>query len=155
MTNDQIDFTVNRDNLYREENIIDMQAASIRCFTPINPDGSIDERREKIFFGHTQLMSPQGPVPLLAPLNASTLEEAMENFPAAMKQAMGEMIEEIKKMQQEQERSRQSEDSRIIVPGEIIPMRGLLDFERPLQPLFPFLFRLFIHRRNKNLALPM
>ena len=45
------------------------------------------------------------------------LEEAMDNFPKAMEQAMANMIEEVKKMQREQERSIQQEDSRIIVPG--------------------------------------
>ena len=117
MANDQIEFSVDKDNLYREENIIDMKAASIRCLTPINADGTIDESREKVFLGHTQLMSPQGPVPLHASLNASTLDEAMANFPAAMKQAMAEMIEQVQRMQQEQERSKQADDSRIIVPG--------------------------------------
>lgn len=117
MTNNQLDFTVEKNNLYREENIIDLKSASIRCLTPINPDGTIDESREKIFVGHTQLMSPQGPVPLHAPLKASTLEEAMENFPEAMQHAMAEMIENVKKMQKEQEESKQKENSRIIVPG--------------------------------------
>jgi len=117
MTNKQIDFTVEKNNLYREENIIDLKSASIRCLTPIKPDGTIDESREKIFMGHTQLMSAQGPIPLHAPLKASTLEEAMENFPEAMQHAMAEMIENVKKMQQEQEKSKQKEDSRIIMPG--------------------------------------
>lgn len=117
MTNNQLDFTVEKDNLYREENIIDLKSASIRCLTPIKPDGTIDESREKIFLGHTQLMSRQGPVPLQAPLKASTLEEAMENFPEAMQQAMAEMIENVKKMQQEQKKSKQKEDPSIIVPG--------------------------------------
>jgi len=117
MTNNQIDFTVEKNNLYREENIIDLKAASIRCLTPIKLDGTIDEGREKIFVGHTQLMSPQGPVPLNAPLKASTLEEAMENFPESMQRAMAEMIENVKKMQQEQEKAKQKEDPRIIVPG--------------------------------------
>ena len=117
MTNNQLDFTVEKNNLYREENIIDLKSASIRCLTPIKPDGAIDENREKIFMGHTQLMSPQGPVPLHAPLKASTLEEAMENFPEAMQHAMAEMIENVKKMQKEQEESKQKENSRIIVPG--------------------------------------
>ena len=117
MTNNQIDFTVEKKNLYREENIIDLKSASIRCLTPIKPDGTTDESRKKIFVGHTQLMSPQGPVPLHAPLTASTLEEAMEKFPGAMQDAMAKMIEEVKKMQQEQEQSKQKEDPRIIVPG--------------------------------------
>ena len=117
MADNPIDFIVERDNLYREENIIDLKSASIRCLTPINPDGTTDESREKIFVGHTQLMSPQGAVPLHAPLEAHTLEEAMDNFSGAMEQAMAEMIENVKKMQQEQEVAKQTEGSRIIVPG--------------------------------------
>lgn len=117
MTRNEIDFTVDKDNLYREENIIDLRSASIRCLTPIKADGTIDDSREKMYLGHTQLMSPQGPVPIHAPLEAASLEEAMANFPKAMQQAMEEMIEEIQKMQQEQERSNPQEDSRIIVPG--------------------------------------
>ena len=117
MVNNQLDFTVEKNNLYREENIIDLKSASIRCLTPMKPDGAIDESREKIFVGHTQLMSPQGPVPLHAPLNASDLEEAMKNFPEAMQRAMAEMIENVKKMQQEQEKTKQKEGSGIILPG--------------------------------------
>ncbi len=117
MQNNQLDFTVKIDNLYREENIIDLKTASIRCLTAIKPNGSADESREKIFVGHTQLMSPQGPVPLHAPLKGSTLEEAMEDFPGAMQKAMAEMIENVKKMQQEQEKTKQQDTSRIIMPG--------------------------------------
>ncbi|CAB5131012.1 hypothetical protein D3OALGA1CA_3226 [Olavius algarvensis associated proteobacterium Delta 3] len=117
MPNNQIDFKVDKHNLYREENFIDLQSASIRCLTPIKPDGTLDESREKVFVGHTQLMSPQGPVPLHAPLKVSTLEEAMTNFPEAMQHAMEEMIENVKRMQQEQEQSNRNEGSRIIVPG--------------------------------------
>ena len=117
MPDNQIDFSVDKDNLYREENIIDMKSASIRCLTPINPDGTVDTGREKMYLGHTQLMSPQGAVPLHAPLKASTLEEAMENFPVAMGQAMEEMIESAQRMQRERETADQADDSRIIVPG--------------------------------------
>jgi hypothetical protein len=117
MTNNQIDFTVKKNNLYREENISDLESASILRFTPIKPDGTVDESREKIFVGHTRLVTPQGPVPLQAPLKASTLEEAIENFSDAMQHAMEEMIENVKKMQQEQEKSNQKEASHIVVPG--------------------------------------
>jgi len=116
MTNHQIDFTVDKNNLYREENIIDMRSATIRILTPVTPDGSMDENRKKIFVGHTELMSHQGPVPLHAHLKASTMEEAIENYPEAMQQALAEMIENVRRMQQEEE-SNQKEASRIIVPG--------------------------------------
>jgi hypothetical protein len=49
-------------------------------------------------------------------LEAGNLEEAMDAFPEAMKQALSEMVERIKKLQQEQQAQRR-DDSRIIVPG--------------------------------------
>ena len=48
MTNGQIDFTVDKKNLYREENIIDLKSASIRCLTPIKQDGTIDDSRDNL-----------------------------------------------------------------------------------------------------------
>ena len=116
MNDNQIDFTVDKTNLYREESITDLKVASIRCLTPIKTDGTTDESRKKIFVGHTQLMSPQGPVPLNAPLEATTLKQAMEKFPEAMQHAMQEMIENVRKMQ-EQEAAKQNKGSNIIMPG--------------------------------------
>ncbi len=111
-----INFSIDKSNLYREESITDLKVASIRKLIPIKPDGSEDEKRTTIFVGHTQLMSPEGPVPIHAPLNAKNLDEAMDAFPQAMKQALAEMVEKIKQMQQ-QEKMQPKEDSRIIVPG--------------------------------------
>ncbi len=116
MADNQIDFTVNKDNLYREESVTDLKTASIRCLTPMKLDGTPDESREKIFVGHTQLMSPQGPVPLQARLNAATLEEAIERFPAAMQNEMQQMIEQAQKMQREMEKAQQKEKSNLILP---------------------------------------
>ena len=116
MANNQIDFSVDKNNLYREENTTDLKTASIRCLTPVNIDGTIDETRPKIFVGHTQLMSPQGPVPLQVRLNASTLEEALDRFPAAMENEMAQMIEQAKKMQQEMEREERRGKSNLILP---------------------------------------
>ncbi len=90
--NQQLDFAININNLYREESVTDLNVGSIRCFIPIKADGTKDESREAMFFGHTQLMSPQGAVPLQAPIQAAQLEEAMKKFPEAMQQAMEEMM---------------------------------------------------------------
>jgi hypothetical protein len=109
-----LDFTVDQNNLYREENITDFKVASIRRMIPINPDGTKDKSRKTLYVGGTQLMSPDGPVPLQAKLQAETIQEAMEVFPEAMKKAMAEMIEELKKMHQQQ---KDKQDSRIFVPG--------------------------------------
>ncbi len=109
-----IDFSVNKENLFREETILDLRAASIKVLTPVNLDGTVDENRKKIYVGNTSLMSPQGPVPLQAQLDASTLEEALDRFPDAMKEATEQMIQRVKEMQQQ---AQKQEDSRIVVPG--------------------------------------
>jgi len=114
---DRIDFTVNKKNLYREESITDLNVASIRRLIPVNMDGSEDKTRSAIYVGHTQLMSPQGPVPIQARLLANNLEEAIEQFPQAMKQSLDEVMEQIMKFQEQQEKKGREEDSRIIIPG--------------------------------------
>ncbi|MFO7931450.1 MAG: cytoplasmic protein [Desulfosalsimonas sp.] len=97
-----IDFTVNRDNLYREESVTDLKVASIRKMVPIKPDGSDDPQRSEVFFGSTQLMTPEGPLPLQSELSATTLEEAMNEFPSAMQKALEQTIDRLKQMQQQQ-----------------------------------------------------
>ena len=109
-----IDFTVDQKNLYREENITDMKVAAIRKMTPITPSGTVDESRTAIFVGTTQLMTPEGPLPIQAMLQANNLQEAFEAFPGAMEAAMNRMIEQIQQAQQAQKKN---DDSRIIVPG--------------------------------------
>ncbi len=112
----QIDFSVDRDNLYREEAITDLKVASIRKLVPIKSDGSEDASRSPIFMGHSQIMTPEGPLPLQSRLMANTLDEAFDVFPDAMQKALNEMIAQLQEMQRrEQEKKR--DDSRIIVPG--------------------------------------
>lgn len=110
----EIDFSVDTSNLYKEESLTDLKVASIRKMTPIKPDGTEDPDRKPLFYGHTQLMSAQGPIPVQAELKAETLEEALSAFPAAMEAAMQDLFEKYKKMAEMQQ---QKEDSRIIVPG--------------------------------------
>ena len=111
-----IDFNVDRNNLYREEAITDLKVASIRKFVPVKADGSDDTSRSPKFIGSTQLMTPEGPLPIQAQLMANNLDEAFTEFPRAMQAALNEMIDKLQKMQEEQQRS-QKDDSRIIVPG--------------------------------------
>lgn len=105
-----MDLTVKQDNLYLEESFTDLDLASIRRLTPVKPNGLKDKNRKPIFVGHTQLMTPQGPLPIQCKLGAKNLKEAMEAFPETMRKAIEEMLEEAKKIQQ-------NEESRIIVPG--------------------------------------
>lgn len=113
---EKIEFTVDQQNLYREEGITDMKVASIRRMTPITADGKDDPSRSPVFYGHTQVITPQGPLPLQARLMANNIDEAIKAFPGAMEQEMSKMIAQIQKMQ-EAEKKKQQNDSRIIVPG--------------------------------------
>lgn len=111
-----IDFTVDKNNLYREESITDLKVASIRRLIPIKEDGSEDTSRSTIFFGHTQLMTPEGPLPVQSRLMANNLAEAYAAFPDAMQKALDEIVERLQEMERQQ-KARQKDDSRIIVPG--------------------------------------
>ena len=112
---EQIDFKVDTANLYREDAITDLKVASIRRMIPVTADGRDDASRSPVFFGHTQILTPQGPSPLEAKLMANNLAEAIQAFPEAMEQAC-QVVEQIRKMQ-EQEQKTQQGDSRIIMPG--------------------------------------
>jgi hypothetical protein len=111
-----IDFTVDRNNLYREVMYTDLKVASIKKLVPINQDGSDDKSRPTVFIGETQLMTPGGPLPIHSHLDADTFEKAMDNFPLAMERSFREMVATLQRMQQEQEKEERG-SSRIIVPG--------------------------------------
>jgi hypothetical protein len=105
------EISVDQNNLYREETFTDVKIASIRRLIPVKPDGSQDYTRKSLFIGLTQLVSPQGPIPIQFPIEAKNLKEAMEQFPVAMNQTIEKMIEEAKELKRQ-------EESRIIVPGQ-------------------------------------
>lgn len=106
------DVKINPDNLYKEETFTDLTYATIRCFTPIKIDGSVDESREVIYTGIAQLMSPKGPMPVQCHIEgAKNLGEAAARLPDAIEKTIKAMIAEA------QEKERQ-EASRIVVPGQ-------------------------------------
>ena len=107
---DTVDLSVKQDNLYLEESFSDLDMASIRRLTPVKPNGLKDKSRRQIFVGHLNIMTPQGPIPIQSPIDARNLKEAMEMYPEAMKIAL-------KKMQEEVEKIKDKQESRIIVPG--------------------------------------
>ena len=102
---------VDVDNLYREETFTDLRVATLRRMTPVKSDGSTDDSRPVLFMGETQLMSARGLLPVSCPIEASTLDEAIAAFPAAVNEAVERMIEQAREMQRQ-------EASRIVVPGQ-------------------------------------
>ncbi len=102
--------TVDTKNLYREEVFTDLKVASLRRLTPIQLDGSPDLARKVLFLGQTHVMTRAGPMPLEFSIEAATLAEASEKFPAAVQEAVTEMIDEARRLQREQASS-------LIIPG--------------------------------------
>ena len=106
------DIKINTGNLYKEEAFTDLTFATIRRLTPVKIDGSIDESREAIFTGMTQLMSPNGPIPVQCLIEgAKNLSEAAAKLPAAIEKSVQAMIAEAEEM-------RRQEASKIILPGQ-------------------------------------
>ena len=109
---------LDRSNLYKEETFTDLKVGMIKQMSPVKPDGSADKTRKTVFVAHTSLMTPGGPLPLQAVIQAKDLQQAIKKFPEAMKVAMDRLAEEAKKYQEQQQQERiEKPDSRIIVPG--------------------------------------
>ena len=96
-------------SLYREEMFTDRRAGTLRRLTPVTADGSDDASRAVLFSGQTQLLTPGGVLPLGFDIEATTLQEALNRFPEAVKLALDEAIEEAREMRREAA-------SRIVVP---------------------------------------
>jgi hypothetical protein len=79
--------------------------------TPIKTDGSDDPSRPTLFSAETQILTPQGPLPIQVPIEAKTLEEALDKFPAAVQQGVDRLVEEAREMRRQQ-------SSRIVTPAE-------------------------------------
>ncbi|HIJ54706.1 MAG TPA: cytoplasmic protein [Deltaproteobacteria bacterium] len=118
--NNSIDFSIDRSNLYKEESFTDLKVGNIRRLIPVKPDGSEDKTRKAIFVGQTNLMTPNGPLPIQGVIKAKELQQAVKRFPETMEEAVERLMEEAQKMKDQQESkiiTKQKEDSRIIIPG--------------------------------------
>jgi hypothetical protein len=105
---DQVRF--DRSNLYREEVVTDLKVGTIRVLTPITTGGDRDLGRPIQFFAQAQVVSQLGPLPVSAPIEATTLEEAINGYPAAVQAGIEALMEEAREMQRQ-------EMSRIVVPN--------------------------------------
>lgn len=104
--------TIDGTNLWKEEAITDLKVGSIRKLTPINIDGTEDETRKPTFSATTNIMTPGGALPISGEINATNLEEAVENFNDAINVAIKKLQEDMIKMQQEQA-------SKIVTPDDL------------------------------------
>lgn len=104
------DIRLDAGNLYREESFTDLKVGSIRRLVPVTTDGNLDPSRPVRFLGQTQLMSQLGPLPVQCAIEATTLAEAIERFPKAIKLAVDELVAEARELQRR-------EMSRIVAPS--------------------------------------
>lgn len=97
-------------NLYKEESFTDMKVGAVRVLTPVKTDGSVDESRSPLYLGQTQLMSPNGPLPVSCMIEATSLNDAVDKFPEAV-------AKEVERIVSVAQQAQQKEESRIVVPG--------------------------------------
>jgi regulator of protease activity HflC (stomatin/prohibitin superfamily) len=96
-------------SLYREDMFTDRKAGTIRRLIPVTTDGATDATRPVLYSGQTQLLTPTGVLPLGFEIEAVSLQDAIEKFPAAVKEALEQAIEEAREYRRESA-------SRIVVP---------------------------------------
>jgi hypothetical protein len=115
------DIEIDTANLYREDLYTDRRAGTIRRLLPVLPDGSADPARTVLYSGQTQLLTPNGVLPLGFEIEARSLEEALQKFPEAVKEALEQAIDEAREYRRESA-------SRIVVPdvGGGLPGSGAL-----------------------------
>lgn len=97
------------DNLYREETYTDRRTGAIRQLTPVDRNGREDASRATLYVGQAQLLTPMGALPLSFEIDAASLTEAIEKFPAAVKQAVEKTVAEAEKI-------RRDSASSIVIP---------------------------------------
>jgi hypothetical protein len=113
------DIELDREGLYREETFSDRRAGSVVRLSPVKPDGSPDHGREVLYLGQTQIMTPVGTLPLSFQLDATTLDQAIAQFPQAAKVAVERTVEELKELR------REAASSIVIPPGGAGGVTGL------------------------------
>jgi hypothetical protein len=111
------DFSLDRSNLFLEETFTDLKTGTVKRFTPVHPDGSVDKARKPLFLGQTSIPTPHGPLPVQNVIAAKDLSQALKRFPEAMDEAIQQLVEEANKAREEKASPLiQTPESRIIVP---------------------------------------
>jgi hypothetical protein len=111
------DIQLDSAGLYREDIFTDRKAGTIRRLIPVTPDGSTDASRAVLVSGQTQLLTPNGVLPLGFEIEAASLQDAIAKFPGAVKEALEQAIEEAREFRRES-------SSRIVVPDVAGGMGG-------------------------------
>jgi hypothetical protein len=118
------------DNLYRIDTFTDQRSGSIRRMTPVDAAGNDDPSRPVRYVGEASAMTPAGTIPLSFELEGDDLAQAAGGFAEGAQGAFQETLEELKRMQREQQQSIMvpGQDSKIEVPGGGMGGGGKIQF---------------------------
>ena len=101
-TNNQTpDLRMHADDLYHEEIFTDRRAGNIRRLTPVKSDGSIDEARQVLYIGQSQILTPMGAIPITFEIPASSLGEAVDKFAGEAETAVESTLQELRELRRE------------------------------------------------------
>ena len=89
-------------SLYREEIITDRKVGTLRVMTPLAIDGEPDAARPVLYMGEAQIMTGAGPLPINFEIDAETLQEAVEGFGPAAKEAIERTVRDLQEMRRQQ-----------------------------------------------------
>jgi hypothetical protein len=95
------DFSMEANDLYREEIFTDRRVGTIRRLTPVDRAGADDPGRQVIYLGQTQILTPVGALPVSFEIPAASLEEAVAAFGDGARRAAEETIEELRALRRE------------------------------------------------------
>ena len=123
--NEEMNISMDPDNLYKEEMFTDRKMGTIRILTPVNSDGSVDGARAVVYIGQAQLMTPMGALPLAFEIEAASLADAISHYPAEAKKAVDNTMNELQELRRQQASS-------IVIPeaggGGLPPGGGKIQF---------------------------
>ena len=97
-------------DLYREDVFTDRRVGTLRRLTPVTSAGDDDPGRAVMYVGQAQLWTQMGPLPISFEIDAKTMQQALEAFPDAAREAVEQTLEEAREMRRQQA-------SQIVVPG--------------------------------------
>ena len=113
------DIKVDPNALYLEEVFTDRRVGTIRRLTPVKGDGVKDTSRPVLYVGETQVLTPAGALPIGFEIEATTLEDAANQFGTLAKEAIERTVKEL------QELRRQAASSIVIPQGGLPPSGGM------------------------------
>lgn len=93
--------TVDLGNLYRQETYSDPGFGTIQVLRPVTAEGADDPARPPLYVGTAQIMTPRGPLPVQAEIEAASLREAFEKLPEAVEKSVQDLVARAQEFERE------------------------------------------------------